>query len=234
VSEDLVRGKAAVVFDFYGTLTPVGRPQAWAATTARMAEAMGVTPDALARVLTETFPDRITGAYGDVRGTMQSLARLLGVEVTPPQLDNLTRIRREVQATSFDLRPEALPVLTRLHDRGCRLGLVSDCTSELPDAWPGLPVASLIVDPVFSCIERTRKPDPRLFRTAASRLGVDPADCLYVGDGGGHELSGASGVGMTAVLLAGHDWHLNRAFSNWRGEADWPGERVESLTDLVS
>jgi putative hydrolase of the HAD superfamily len=233
MSGDLVSGKRAVVFDFYGTLTPMGDPQAWAANTARMAQALGVARETLARVLTETFGERMTGAYGDVPHTMEALAALLGVELTAEQLDTVVRIRREIQEVSFVLRPETVPVLTQLRDGGLRLGLVSDCTIELPDAWPGLPVASLISAPVFSCVERTRKPDPRLFRTAASRLGVDPYDCVYVGDGGGHELTGASRVGMTAVLLAGEDWHLNRTPSTWQGEADWPGERIASLTELL-
>jgi putative hydrolase of the HAD superfamily len=234
MSQDLVSGKTAVVFDFYGTLTPMGSPQGWAASTARMAQALGVTREELAHVLAETFGERMTGAYGDVPQTMQALAARLGVQLTAGQLDAVVTIRREIQEASFVLRPETVPVLTRLRDGGFRLGLVSDCTIELPDAWPGLPVASLISAPVFSCIERTRKPDPRLFRTVASRLAVDPADCLYVGDGGGHELTGASRVGMTAVLLAGQDWHLNRTPSTWHGEADWPGDRIASLTELIS
>jgi putative hydrolase of the HAD superfamily len=234
MSRELVSGKKAVVFDFYGTLTPMGNPQVWAASTARMAQAVGVATEALARVLTETFGERMTGAYGDVPNTMQALAALLGVQLTAEQLDAVVRIRREIQEASFVLRPETVPVLTRLRDGGFRLGLVSDCTIELPDAWPRLPVAGLISDPVFSCVEHTRKPDPRLFRAAASRLGVGPDDCVYVGDGGGHELTGASQVGMTAVLLAGQDWQQNRTPSTWHGEANWPGERIASLTELIS
>jgi putative hydrolase of the HAD superfamily len=234
MSGELVSGKTAVVFDFYGTLTPMGDPQAWAANTARMAQALGVAPEALGRVLTQTFGERMSGAYGDVPHTMQALAALLGVLLTAGQLDTVVSIRREIQQASFALRPETVPVLTQLRDGGFRLGLVSDCTIELPDAWPGLPVASLISAPVFSCVERTRKPDPRLFLTVASRLAVEPGDCLYVGDGGGHELTGASRVGMTAVLLAGEDWHQNRTPSTWHGEADWPGERIGSLTELIA
>jgi putative hydrolase of the HAD superfamily len=84
---------------------------------------------------------------------------------------------------------------------------------------------------VFSCVERTRKPDPRLFRAVAARLAVEPAACVYVGDGGGRELTGASGIGMRAVLLAGPDWQQHR---DHRTEADWAGPRIGSLTDLVA
>jgi putative hydrolase of the HAD superfamily len=80
-------------------------------------------------------------------------------------------------------------------------------------------------------VERTRKPDPRLFHTVAQRLQADAAACVYVGDGGGRELTGASAIGMRAVLLAGPDWYQHR---DHRTEADWAGPRISSLTDLLT
>jgi putative hydrolase of the HAD superfamily len=74
-----------------------------------------------------------------------------------------------------------------------------------------------------------RKPDPRLFRAAAARLPADPERCLYVGDGGGRELTGAAAVGMRAVLLAGPDWRPTRAGSH---ETGWTGPQIASLTEL--
>ena len=139
------------------------------------------------------------------------------------------QIRREVQESMFTFRPEALPVLRQLRGQGFRIGLLSDCTIELPEAWPRLPVAGLVEAPVFSCLERTRKPDPRLFHKVAAELQAAPEQCLYVGDGGGRELTGAAAVGMRPVLLAGPDWHPHGARDR---EPDWGGERISSLTEL--
>jgi putative hydrolase of the HAD superfamily len=222
-------GRTAVVFDFYGTLTPVSPPQARARKAARLAVVMGVPADDLLRLLDESFPERITGALGDLRQTMQALGRRLGLQLTDQQLDEAGLVRRTVQESMFTLRPEALGVVGALRDRGLKIGLLSDCTSELPDAWPRLPLAALVDAPVFSCVERTRKPDPRLFRTVAAALKAEPGDCLYVGDGGGRELTGASAVGMHAVLLAGPDWHQHGARDR---EDDWTGPRIKSLTEL--
>jgi len=182
-------------------------------------------------VLDDTFPDRISGTLGGVRQTMQALADRLGITLTGIQLDDASRTRRRLQEAMFSLRPEALKVLARLRQRGLKIGLVSDCTQELPDAWPRLPLAAAVDAPVFSCMEGTRKPDPRLFRKVAADLAADPAQCLYVGDGGGDELAGASSVGMRAVLLAGPDWHQSGAADR---HAAWPGPRISSLTELCS
>jgi len=45
------------------------------------------------------------------------------------------------------------------------------------------------------------KPDARIYRLACEQLEVKPQECLYVGDGSSHELTGASRVGMHAVLI---------------------------------
>lgn len=227
----LADGMTAVVFDFFGTLTPVSPDEAWASNAATLAAAFGVTPAVLVAALDETFPDRITGALGTVRQTMRALADRLGVVLTEAQLDEASRIRRERQEHMFALRPEALGVIARLRERGLRIGLLSDCTSELPDAWSRLPLSRAVDVPVFSCVERMRKPDARLFLAVAARLPADPERCLYVGDGGGQELTGATAVGMRAVLLAGPDWRRTRV-RRQEAETDWPGLRITSLTEL--
>ena len=223
-------GLTAVVFDFYGTLTPVSTPGPWADHIARLAAVLDVAPGALAEALDVSYPERATGKLGDARQTLRTLAARLGADPPEDKLDEAWRMRQQIQASLMLLRPEALPVIRELRARGLRIGLVSDCTSELPSAWPRLPVAPLVDAPVFSCVEGTRKPDARLFRAAAERLGADPAGCLYVGDGGGRELTGSSAVGMHAVLLAGPDWPGHRVYDR---EDGWTGPRVSSLTELL-
>ena len=225
----LTDGMAAVVFDFYGNLTPISPPEIWADHTAALAAVLGVPADALVQALDESFPERISGALGDVRQTMRVLAGRLGAQLNDGQLDRAVRVRREMQESMFTFRPEAVPVLRQLREEGFKIGLLSDCTTELPDAWPRLTVAGLVDAPVFSCLERTRKPDPRLFRKVAAELRVAPAQCLYVGDGGGRELTGATAAGMRAVLLAGPDWYPHGARDR---EPDWAGARISSLPEL--
>jgi putative hydrolase of the HAD superfamily len=223
-------GLTAVVFDFYGTLTPVSAPGSWADHVARLAALLGVSPGALDEALDASYPERATGKLGDARQTLRTLAARLGADPPEDKLDEAYRMRQRIQESLMRLRPEAVPVIEALRERGLRIGLVSDCTSELPNAWPRLPVARLVDAPVFSCVEGTRKPDPRLFRAVAERLRADPAGCLYVGDGGGRELTGSSAVGMHAVLLAGPDWPGYRVYDR---EDGWKGSRISSLTELL-
>jgi putative hydrolase of the HAD superfamily len=226
----LVADKEAVVFDFYGTLTPPTNDQVWERHAAAVADLLGVPAARLTAALSESFGERMTGALGDAAQTLRTLAARLGARPTEDQVNAAVQLRQQLQRTQFAPRPEALGVIRELRAGGLRIGVLSDCTSELPNAWPDLALSALVDAPVFSCEEGTRKPDQRLFRTVAARLGVDPAACLYVGDGGGRELTGAASVGMTAVLLAGPDWVPHGAIDR---EGDWPGRRIRSLTELV-
>jgi putative hydrolase of the HAD superfamily len=129
------------------------------------------------------------------------------------------------------LRPDAVAALTAIKARGLRTGVVSDCTQELSAFLPALPVAPLLDARVFSVELGICKPDSAIYMAACEQLGVDPEDCVYVGDGGSRELSGAAAVGMTAVRLAASDltghltFDVDRAFT---------GPSVPSLTDVLT
>ncbi|HEX5205471.1 HAD family hydrolase [Paractinoplanes rhizophilus] len=98
-------------------------------------------------------------------------------------------------------RPGGLALLDRLRADGFRLGLVSDCSSELYESWPSTPYAPRIDAAVFSWHEGYRKPDLRLYAAVSARLGVSAGDCWYVGDGGSREHDGARRAGMRPILV---------------------------------
>ena len=77
------------------------------------------------------------------------------------------------------------------------------------------------------------KPHPETYRVACERLGIAPGECLYVGDGGDNELTGAAAAGLHAVLIetvARTD--LARLTLNHEG-ATWAGPRIEELSQVA-
>jgi putative hydrolase of the HAD superfamily len=222
---------SAVIFDFFGTLTPSTPDRVWHEHTTRSAAPLGISVAAWRRTLDDSFPERATGALGDLPATFRELARRNGVEPTQAALAAACAARMTAQRELFVLRPDALAVLAEIRAGGFRVGVLSDCTHELAECWADLAVAELVDARVLSCEVGRRKPDPELFGMIASELGVAPADCLYVGDGGGRELTGASGCGMRAVMLRAEDWPGNVAHSR---EDDWAGPVVTSLPAVLS
>jgi putative hydrolase of the HAD superfamily len=216
----------AVLFDFFNTLTSAVRRGPAHAAIARQ---LGCDPHTWTAVLDRTFPERARGAYGPAMEGLRRVATEAGGR--PGRSALLTAIEARVDAVRADapLRADALPTLWRLCSMGLRTGVISDCWFELPMFLPRMPVAGLLQTQVFSVQLGVTKPDPAMFRTAAAALGVEPYECVYVGDGGGRELTGAQLVGMTAVRMQAPDLGRHLTFD---AEPDWTGPVIESLDRL--
>jgi putative hydrolase of the HAD superfamily len=217
----------AVLFDFFGTLThAVSRGRAHN----RLARGLGCDPALFNAALDKTFLERARGGYGSASQSLRRVAESVGVRPTSAQLAAVLPARVAAVRADTRLRAEAAPVLAEVRARGLRTGLISDCADELPRYLPDLPIAPLLDTCVYSVQVGACKPDPRMYLTACRLLGVDPCRCLYIGDGGSQELSGARRVGMTAVQLTAPDLVGHLRFN---AERDWTGWSAQTLTGAI-
>ncbi len=191
----------AIVFDFFGTLTDPGAEAHRRESFTGTAVALGLPLDVFWAAMSDSFPDRLVGRHRDTRQTMLAIARSCGVEPADDQLDAAVAAQKTGSERVRPPRPGALDLLDHLRAQGWRLGLISDCSSELVEAWPGTPYAPRLDAAVFSWREGRRKPDPHLYATAAARLDVPAGECWFVGDGGSREHDGARRAGMRPVLV---------------------------------
>jgi putative hydrolase of the HAD superfamily len=212
----------AVIFDLWMTLVP------WDVEESKrfhrdLAEAVGVEPERFwdAWVSGHHLPNRNTGPIAE---HFQAFFAELGVD---PDLEMVLAMRRERAKRTLTPRPEALPTLDELRRRGHLLGMISVCTEDVPQVWDETPLAHEFDTVVFSCEVGVSKPDPRIYEIACERLQVEPADCLFVGDGANDELPGAERAGMTAVQLRPPGEELTES-----GQA-WTGPSVEYLSELL-
>ena len=65
-------------------------------------------------------------------------------------------------------RPDADTTLRQLKEQSYQIGLLSNCSIEIPILWPETAFADLFESHVFSSRERLKKPDPRIFISHAS------------------------------------------------------------------
>jgi putative hydrolase of the HAD superfamily len=149
----------------------------------------------------------------------------VGVATDDARVQRALQIRYAAHAAMFVPRPGAAPVLRRLRTGGYRTGLVTNCTSEVPQLWRDGPLASLVDAEVFSCAEGLSKPDPAIYTLAASRLGTPASRCVFVGDGADGELAGASAAGMHAILLRPRDTDP---------PAGWTGPAISRLSNVFT
>lgn len=192
----------AVIFDMYETLvTLMTGPRCFSGEMAALA---GADPAAFRTAWRHTEEERMLGGL-----TMEAALRraMEGAHCwSQAAYDEVLRLRHASRRICPErLHPGILPMLDALRARGMRIGLCSNCQSEEADAirrsvlWPYFDA------PVTSCEAGVMKPDPAIFRLCAGRLAVSPAECLYVGDGGSHELEAARALGMRPLQAA---WYL--------------------------
>jgi putative hydrolase of the HAD superfamily len=217
----------AVLFDFFGTLT---RSVQRGPQHAAIARTLGCDPQVVRGVLDRTFHSRARGTFGSAEATLRWVTEQAGGHPKPSQLRAAVPARINALRADTRLRGDAVSALRAIKRRGLGTAVVSDCTHELPAFLPGLPVAPLLDARVFSVELGVCKPDPAIYLAACSRLRVDPSECVYVGDGGSRELSGAAAVGMTAVRLAAPDLAGHLAFDT---DDEFTGPSVGSLAEVL-
>jgi putative hydrolase of the HAD superfamily len=129
--------------------------------------------------------------------------------------------RTFTDVSNYRLFPDAIPVLERLRGEGLSLGVVSNFEEWLERLLESLGVIPFFEVRVISGVEGYEKPDPRLFELALDRVGVEPAESVYVGDHPHFDTEPAAAIGMFAVLI------------DRRGRyPDHPGPRIATLDEL--
>jgi putative hydrolase of the HAD superfamily len=218
----------AVLFDFFGTLTEACHR---GCGHQEVASILGCSLHELTAVLDASFHRRSRGDYGDAISTLRWIAGELGLAPTTATLHAAHRARIAALQADTRLRPRAYPVLARLRRNGFQLGVISDCGWELPEIMPALPIAPLLHTVIYSVHIGACKPDPAMYLAACAALRVQPRQCLYVGDGGSRELTGASALGMSAIRLSAPDLADHLVF---RSDESFCGPVARSLDDIAT
>jgi len=221
----------AVIFDLFGTLVndfgsaagPMGR---------ELAKALAAPYDPFNSLWNQTIEMRIVGHFETVEANIKYVCNKIGIHPDSGQVRDAVEIRMNYVRQALRPRPNAIDTANQLKKRGYAIGLISNCSPEIPSLWHETPFARVIDRPVFSCRARLRKPDPRIFHLACEQLAVTPDSCLYIADGEDHELSAAATVGLHPVLLlAGGQKPSGGSHQEAR---EWQGSAISSLPEVLS
>lgn len=222
---------SAVIFDLFGTLIDTSSRAEYERVLSEMAVILAAPRQEFTQLWFDTFNLRTTGVLISPEGNIDYICRQLGVSFMDAQLKRASRIRFNFTVDSLKPRPDALETLGFLRANGYKVGLISDCSTEVPTAWKDTLLAPLIDVPVFSCVAGVKKPDPRIYLMALEQLNVKPQDCLYVGDGSSQELSGAQKVGMHPILIrVPHEMNEDAYRID---EEEWQGPAISSLSEVL-
>ena len=110
-------------------------------------------------------------------------------------------------APAWRLFTDVVPTLEALRRAGARTGIVSNFDGRLPGLVRAFGLETRVEVVVWSTAVGAAKPDPRIFRHAASRLGLAVEELLHVGDDPRADVDGALAAGARGVLLDRTTWH---------------------------
>jgi epoxide hydrolase-like predicted phosphatase len=98
-------------------------------------------------------------------------------------------------------QPQMAALVRRARSHGIKTALLSNSWGNTypRDAWDGM-----FDDIVISGEVQLRKPDPEIFLLSASRLGLEPQECVFVDDLEVN-VDGARGFGMIAIHHTSYD-----------------------------
>jgi putative hydrolase of the HAD superfamily len=212
-------GVGAVVFDWGGTITPwhtVDVTEQWRvfAREYHLDETDPGLADELAGRIWEA--EAAGWARGRDEGASSRLEEILaeaGIVADDPRTVAGIAAYQAFWEPHTWTDPQIRPLWEGLRDNGIRIGVLSN-TIWSRDYHRSLlerdGVLDLVDADVYSSETPWVKPQREIFLEAARRVGVEPEQCVYVGDRGYEDVHGPQSVGMRAILVPHSDIPANQ------------------------
>jgi putative hydrolase of the HAD superfamily len=193
-----------------------------------MAQELGVPISQFALQWSQLSAKRLKGDFPTLEATLENMCAELDVNVDADRIKRASSIRYDFFRRTVTPRSDSLDTLSTLKNMGYGTAMITDCSAETAVVWRESQFVPLVDVPLLSCEVRMTKPDPRIYLLACRRLGTPADRCLYVGDGGSDELSGAAQLGMTPVLIRTPEEDIDDRISE-----EWNGIRISAVSEIL-
>lgn len=222
----------AVLFDLLGTLVSNPPHDEYAEMVDGVRKSLGVESPEFHERWMEVNDHRLRGHFGSSENEIVDIAKKFGIAPSPETINECVQIRRVAVWRWLTPKPGSENALQHIAERKIKMCLVTDCVFDVPALWPQHPFAKKFDATVFSCIEKVRKPDPHMYQTALTRIGMKAEEAIFIGDGGSGELPGAASQGIDAYLIE----HLEDDPTKLMkvGVQDWDGPKVTGFAGAIS
>ncbi len=192
----------AVVFDMFETLITLYNSELYKGR--QIAEEMGIPEVEFRKIWDSSDDDRTLGVrtFEEVITEIMHANNIYSKELFETIVDK----RYSCTAETFNHKhPNILSLFEALKDRGINIGLITNCYNEEREVIKKSDLYRYFDATCMSCDIGVKKPDRKIYEICIEKLGVQPEECLYVGDGGSHELEAAQDCGMIPLQAT---WYL--------------------------
>ena len=221
----------AVIFDMFETLITHYESPVYMGR--QICEDMGISEQKFREIWNTSDDDRTLG----IRTLEDVIEEILRVNncYSEELFNKIITKRRQSKIECFEhIHHEIIPLFQALHEKNIKIGLITNCYFEEKDAIEKSIFMDYFDSVCMSCELGVKKPDVRIFNICMEQLGVEPEECIYVGDGGSYELETARSIGMHPVQAA---WYLKDGVNQPSGrkkefvQAELPMEIIERVVN---
>lgn len=111
----------------------------------------------------------------------------------------------------YSEKDEVIAVISSLKNDGYKIALLSNTETPMVDCFREKKYEFFDVT-VFSCIEKTAKPDRKIYEIALDRLAVKPHEAVFVDDKE-ENIAAAKNIGINTILFKDSDQFKKELFS---------------------
>jgi putative hydrolase of the HAD superfamily len=190
----------ALLFDLYDTLIWLDADRS-NQFRRQFVDRIGVSLEEFLRHWRQSIDYRMLGKGAGLPNHLATVLSEMGIGPDPALISDLIDIERQRLEQCVHPYPNTFPVLKRLSTEGYRLGLLSNLSDGA-----AIPITFLGMDTLFDSLVLSHevgllKPDPAIYRLACTRLQADPAQTVFVADGGFGELDASYGLGIYSIMV---------------------------------
>jgi putative hydrolase of the HAD superfamily len=220
----------AIIFDLFGTLVDSYDVVGYTSALRETSSLLGLEHEQFIKLWSETAERRTTGVFKTLEENLAYICKELNVPVKPFNINLAKMVRYDYISLALSPRQYAIEVLTQLKTHDYKMALISNCSAEPPDIWPMTPFSKLFEAALFSSVTGILKPDPRVYLMATEKMGVQPADCVFIDDTA-RNLNAATAMGMYSVLF--RNPQETEDLQVVRPKEEWDGPAVTSLPEIL-
>jgi len=220
----------AILFDLFGTLVSGFSRDIYRASLFDLAGILNVDGDEFSKRWLDDTPNRGRGMYKSIPHVISTYTNL---KEEDPRVRLAAKKREDLTISSLQPKHDALATLAELKKRGIKMGLVTNCSQEVPTLILKNPMYPFFDSLSYSSVLGVMKPDERIYRHALESLNVEARDAMFVGDGDCNELTGARKLGIKAVQIKGEELKDAFTLSNKRDSSDIVIEQLSEVLSLL-
>lgn len=123
-----------------------------------------------------------------------------------------------------------IPILDRLAEK-FPIVMVSNFYGNLPTVLENFGIRHYFKSIVESALVGVRKPDPAIYQLGVDAIGLQPKNCVVVGDSYSKDIVPANEIGCQTVWINGTDW--NDTPANTESVAGYEIKSIQELENII-